>query len=158
MIERLLQQVGGSATTSDILEKRRNTMKSLLLFFVFALCVSGYDQSISGASPRSRKAESETDKANGPQCSESWADPMTFATMKNAKLVTNDEINFEKTKSDRIASQKIGKGLWHQVYHITYTKKSGETIEAITVHDASSEECSMTAVEVYVVSKHLSSE
>jgi hypothetical protein len=41
------------------------------------------------------------------------------------------------------------------VYEVTYVKKSGEDIEAIAIHDASTEECSMTGVDVYVISKHL---
>ena len=80
---------------------------------------------------------------------------MTFVHLKNAGLVDNRDIDWSNIKTVRIASEKIGKGLWRQVYHITFTKTSGETIEAIAVHDASFEECSMTGVDVYVVSKHL---
>jgi len=68
------------------------------------------------------------------------------------------DLDFSKTKTVRVASQKIGKDLWHQVYQVTFTKTSGETLEAIVVHDASTEECSMTGVEVFVVSKHLNQE
>ena len=67
----------------------------------------------------------------------------------------NSSIDFSKTKAVRLASQGIGKDLWRQVYDVTYTKKSGDTIEAIAVHDASTEECSMTGVDVYVISRHL---
>lgn len=74
---------------------------------------------------------------------------------KNAGLIDNSSIDFSRTKTVRLASQKIGKDLWHQVYDVTYTKKSGEAIEAIAIHDASSEECSMTGVDVCVISKHL---
>jgi len=54
-----------------------------------------------------------------------------------------------------LASEQIGKDLWHQVYHIEFTKKSGDTIDAIAIHDASTEECSMTGVEVFLISRHL---
>lgn len=80
---------------------------------------------------------------------------MAFTHMKNAGLIDNSSIDFSKTRTVRLASQKIGKDLWHQVYDVTYTKKSGEAIEAIAIHDASSEECSMTGVDVCVISKHL---
>ena len=81
---------------------------------------------------------------------------MTFVHLKNAGFVDNSSIiDRSKIKTVRIASEKIGKGLWRQVYHVTFMKTSGETIEAIAVHDASLEECSMTGVDVYVVSKHL---
>jgi hypothetical protein len=37
-------------------------------------------------------------------------------------------------------------------------KKSGDAIDAIAVHDASQEECSMSGVEVFAVSDHLNPE
>lgn len=83
---------------------------------------------------------------------------MTFGYLKNAGLADNDNIDFNKTKTSRVASEKVGKNLWHQVYDVVFTKKSGEEVEAIAVHDASEEECSMSGVEVFVVSKHLNPE
>ncbi len=80
---------------------------------------------------------------------------MAFVHMKNAQLTDNRSIDFSKTKTVRLASEKIGKDLWHQVYRVTFTKNSGDKIEVIAVHDASSAECSMSGVEVYVVSGHL---
>ena len=100
-------------------------------------------------------AQSRSDAVHGPDCSGGWPTDMTFVHLKNAGLVDNRDIDWSNIKTVRIASEKIGKGLWRQVYHITFTKTSGETIEAIAVHDASFEECSMTGVDVYVVSKHL---
>jgi hypothetical protein len=83
---------------------------------------------------------------------------MAQATLKNAGLLTNEEIDFAKTKTVRLASENIAKDLWHQVYSVTFFKKSGGDLETIVIHDASMEECSMTAVQVLVVSKHLSSQ
>ena len=100
-------------------------------------------------------AQSQTEKTHGPDCSGGWPTNMTFVHLKNAGLTDNSSIDFSKTKTVRIASEKVGKDLWHQVYHVTFTKKSGDAIDAIAVHDASQEECSMTGVEVFVVSKHL---
>ena len=117
-------------------------MKSMLLAMVLALCFSSNDQSTD-------------EKVNGPDCSGGWPTDMTFVHMKNAGLVDNSSIDFSKTKTVRLASQKVGKDLWRQVYDVTYVKKSGDTLEAIAVHDASTEECSLTAVDVYVVSRHL---
>ncbi len=82
---------------------------------------------------------------------------MAFVLLKNAGLTDNDKIDFNKTKTARMASENVGKDLYHQVYDVIYTEKSGRTIETIAVHDASLEECSMTAVELYVVAQHLSS-
>ncbi len=92
---------------------------------------------------------------HGPDCSGGWPTNMSFVHMKNAGLVNNEDIDFSRTKTVRIASQKIGKDLWHQVYLVTFTKKPGGAIEAIAVHDASTQECSMTGVEVFVISKRL---
>ena len=117
-------------------------MKLQSLLIVLTLCVPAICQS---------KGE----KVNGPDCSGGWPTNMAFVHMKNAGLVKNRDIDFTKTKTVRLASQRIGKDLWHQVYSVTFTKTSGDTVEAIAVHDASTQECSMTGVEVLVVSKHL---
>jgi len=93
--------------------------------------------------------------ANGPNCSGGWPTDMTFVHLKNAGITDNDKIDFTKTRTVRLASEKIGKDLYHQVYDVKYTEKSGRVIEAIAVHDASQEECSMTGVDVFVVSQHL---
>jgi len=95
--------------------------------------------------------------AKDPDCTgvESWATSMAFVHLKNAGITDNGKLDFTKTKTVRLASEKIGKDLYRQVHHVTFTEKSGKTIEVITSNDASSEECSMSGVEVYVVSKRL---
>ncbi|SRR6266852_3463181 len=103
-------------------------------------------------------AQSRSDKTHGPDCSGSWPTNMTFVHMKNAGLVDNSSVDFSKTETVRIASEKMGKDLWHQVYHVTFIKKSGDAINAIAVHDASREECSLSGVEVFVLSAHLNPE
>jgi len=114
----------------------------LALLMTFAVCAPTFVQS---------KAA----KTGGPDCSGGWPTNMTFTHLKNAGLVDNSSVDFSKTKTLRVASEKIGKDLWHQVYRVVFTKNSAEVIEAIAIHYASSEECSMTGVEVFVVSKHL---
>ncbi|SRR5712692_1957767 len=93
-----------------------------------------------------------------PDCSGGWPTDMTFVHLKNAGITTNASVDFSKTKTVRLASEKIGKDLYHQVYLVTFTERSGKTIQAIAIHDASPEECSMTGVEVFVVSDHLNAE
>ena len=102
--------------------------------------------------------QSKAAKTGGPDCSGGWPTNMTFTHLKNAGLVDNSSVDFSKTKTVRLASEKIGKNLWHQVYDVTFMKTSGEVIEAIAIHDASREECSMSGVEVFVISKHLNPE
>ena len=92
-----------------------------------------------------------------PYCSstEAWATSMAFVHMKNAGLVTNETLDFERTSTVRLASQKIGPDLWRQVHYVSFLERSGRPHEAITVNDVSREECSMGGVEVYVVSRRL---
>ena len=91
---------------------------------------------------------------HGPDCKE-WPTNMAQAAMKNAGMLNYDEMDFTKTKIERLASEGMGKGLWHQVYLVTFFKRSGEEVQAVVVHDASKEECSMTEPQVFVVSKRL---
>ena len=92
-----------------------------------------------------------------PDCSgtERWATSMAFVHLKNARLTDKDALDFAKTKTERLASEQIGPDLFRQIHHIHFTEKSGRKIEVITVNDASSEECSMSGVQVYVISKSL---
>jgi hypothetical protein len=92
---------------------------------------------------------------HGPDCSGGWPTNMAQATLKNAGLLNYEEMDFTKTKTVRLASESLGKGLWHQVYLVTFFKRSGEEVQAVVVHDASKEECSMTEPQVFVVSKRL---
>jgi hypothetical protein len=120
-------------------------MKTMLLFVMLLISISAI-------------AQSQAEKTHGPDCSGGWPTNMAFVHLKNAGLADNYSVDFSKTKTERLASEKVGKDLWHQVYRVTFTEKSGDSIDTIAVHDASQEECSMTGVEVFVVSKHLNPE
>lgn len=88
-----------------------------------------------------------------PDCG-SWPENIALSHLENAGL-TNGRLDFAKTKVLRLASEPVGKNLWRQVHHVTFTEKSGKTIEVVTRNDASEQECSMSGVEVYVVSRRL---
>ncbi len=92
-----------------------------------------------------------------PECTgvERWPTSMAFVHLKNAGLTDNDKLDFSKTKTVRLASERIGKDLYRQIHHVVFTEKSGATIEVITASDASNEECSMSGVEVFVISRRL---
>jgi hypothetical protein len=92
-----------------------------------------------------------------PNCSGTgnWPASMAFVAMKNAKLVTNDQIDFSRTKVRRLTSEQVKKGLWRQVHLVQYYRKDGTVLEAITVSDASLDECSMGDVQTFVVSEKL---
>ena len=97
------------------------------------------------------------DPAKHPDCAGvgRWAASMAYVHLKNAGLVSPETVDFKKTTSVRFASQQIGKDLFHQVHLVTFTKKDGGVVQVITVNDASNDECSMSDVVVFVVSKKL---
>ncbi len=80
---------------------------------------------------------------------------MAFVHLKNAGLTDNGRLDFTKTKVALLASEKIGKDLYRQLHLVTFTQKTGEIIEVITSNDASRQECSMSGVQVFVISKRL---
>jgi hypothetical protein len=138
----------------------------MLVSITFVIALAGR-QIVVHANPRNPSAQSKIagsnhdangHGSNGPDCSGGWPTDMTFVLLKNAGITNNEKVDFSKTKTVRLASQKSGKDLYHQVYFVTLTEYSGRTIEAIAVHDASNEECSMTGIELFVVSQHINSE
>ena len=92
-----------------------------------------------------------------PDCSgvDSWATASAAVHLKNAKLIRNERLDFAKTRTDRIASERIGPDLYRQVHHIVFTEKTGRQLEVIVINDASTEECSMSGVQVFVISRSL---
>ena len=92
--------------------------------------------------------------AKSPDCA-SWPTNMALVHLKNAGLIDIPSVNEAQTKAVRLASEKIGKDLYQQVYDIIFHTRDGKTIEVITNSQASSEECSMSGVEIYVVSKKI---
>jgi hypothetical protein len=61
----------------------------------------------------------------------------------------------DKNEAIPVVIEKIGKDLYRQVYDITWYSKSGDQFRAITINDASSQECSVSGVTMYVVSRRI---
>jgi hypothetical protein len=95
--------------------------------------------------------------AKDPDCGgpNHWPAAMVFVAMKNAKIVTNDQIDFSRTRVTRIASEQIGPDLWRQVHLVQYFRRDGSALEAIAVSDSSQDECSMGDVKTFVISTKL---
>jgi hypothetical protein len=95
--------------------------------------------------------------AKDPDCAGTnrWPTAMAFGHLKNAGLTTNDKLDFTKTKTTLLATQRLGKDLYRQLHHVVFTEHSGTTIEVITSNNVSSVECSESGVVVYVISKRL---
>jgi len=73
----------------------------------------------------------------------------------NAGIIDRDKLDFTKTKTIRLASEQIGRDLYRQIHLVTFTEKDGNVVEVITSNEASNVECSMSSVEVFVISKRL---
>jgi len=100
-------------------------------------------------------AAAQVAKTHGPDCSGGWPTNMTQGLLKNDGQLKNEDFDLSKTTTIRLASERLNKDLWRQVYLVTFFKRSGESIQAVVMHDASAEECSMTGVQVFVVSKRI---
>jgi hypothetical protein len=92
-----------------------------------------------------------------PACShpDNWAAAMAQVHLKNAKLLNSESVDFSRTEVVLMASEKISKDLYRQIHLITFFEKTGHRIEVITSNEASSEECSMSSVQVFVISTRL---
>ena len=84
-----------------------------------------------------------------------WPAAMLFVAMKNAKIVTNDQIDFSRTQVTRIASEKIGPDLWRPVHIVQYFRRDGSALQAKAVSNSSQEDCSMGDVKTFVISAKL---
>lgn len=92
--------------------------------------------------------------AASPQCA-NWPVSMALVHLKNAGMIDPARLDEAKTRAVKLASEKIGKDLYREVYDITFDEKTGREVRVITSSEASSQECSMSGVDVYVVSRKL---
>ena len=93
--------------------------------------------------------------AKGPDC-DSWPMNMSEGWLQNAGIVDVINLDESKTKITLLASEKKAKGLYTQIYHFIFYDKIGNSYEIITNNDTSYEECSMTGVDIYLISKSVS--
>ena len=82
------------------------------------------------------------------------ADEHSVEPLKECRLGAPRASITRRPRQFALASEKIDKDLWRQVYDVKYEKTSGELLEAIVVHEASSDECSMGGGDVFLVSRH----
>ena len=95
--------------------------------------------------------------AQDPDCTgaDRYPTMMAVVRLRNAGITNSRPIDFAKIETIRLASERIGNDLYRQIHHITFIENSGNNIKVITNNDVSSEECSMSGVQVYVISQHL---
>ena len=94
--------------------------------------------------------------AKAPDC-HSWPMNMTKSWLKNANITDIYNLDESKTKITLLASEKKGKDLYTQIYHFIFYDKKGNTYEVITKSDSSYEECSISDVSSYLISKNYTS-
>ncbi|PIT07259.1 hypothetical protein BGI30_10570 [Snodgrassella alvi] len=83
----------------------------------------------------------------------SWPMNMAEAWMQNAKIVDIPSLDESKTKIKLLALGKKKKGLYTQIYHFVFYDRKGNSYEVITKNEASDDECSMSDVDSYLISK-----
>ena len=95
-----------------------------------------------------------------PDCTgaERWPAVMTFVHLKNAGILTNSDVDLDRTVVTRLASEEVSPGLFQQVHDVTYFRIEGTSLRVIAENRVSHEECSMSGVRVYVVSEVLGGE
>jgi hypothetical protein len=128
----------------------------IVVVFLQSWALAGIDSNIAAPGRDAQRSGTGRQPAS-PDCSgtDQWPARMAFVQLKNDGITDNSKLDFNKTKTTRLASERIGRDLFRQVHRITFSETSGKTIEVITVNDASNDECSMSSVDVYVVGKHL---
>ena len=95
--------------------------------------------------------------ANDPDCTgiDRWPTASTFMKLKAAGLIKSSEVDHQRTKTVRLASEKISQNRYRQVHEITFFEKTGRRVDVIANSVVSSDECSESDVEVFVISKRL---
>jgi len=87
----------------------------------------------------------------------SWPTNMAIVQMKNAGITTPARLDESKTKAVLLMLENIEPGLSRQIHEITFHEKTGREFQVITENYAGREECSMSSVSVWVVSRKLGS-
>ncbi|MCQ8277548.1 hypothetical protein NFI95_03665 [Acetobacteraceae bacterium KSS8] len=90
-----------------------------------------------------------------PKC-DHWPEMIAMAALKNAGLLDPAKVDQQAIKATLLAAQPMANGRYKEIYDIVYVSKTGETVaEVITSNVASDEECSVSDVSTFVVSRHL---
>lgn len=99
-------------------------------------------------------------QANDSYCSSihSFATSTAYVVLKNMNAINPENVDYNRTQTILLSSQKIGDDLYKEIHHIIFYKKNGKPIEVITINDTSSEECSMSGVDIYLINKKISND
>lgn len=95
--------------------------------------------------------------AADPDCTapDRWQTSSTLVKLQAAGVVQSVDLDLPRTRTTRLASELEAGGRYRQIHETTFVTKSGRKVRVITSSLASTEECSESGVEVFVISKHL---
>ncbi len=93
--------------------------------------------------------------AQHPKCDlpTSWASNMAYVYLVNNSIFEKSDVLHDNTLVVRMASERVGADVYRQIHHVTFELKSGQKAEVITSNEASSEECSLGAVDVFLIDR-----
>jgi hypothetical protein len=109
-------------------------------------------QPIAAATPPRDVALRDT-AGEAPDCA-SWPRSAAYVNLKNAGHLVDEA----HAHVERLASERTGPDLYRQVYYMSFADSAGVPVEVVTVSDASHSECSMSGVQVYVISRVIGDE
>jgi len=94
----------------------------------------------------------------GPDLSGSWPTTKTMGVLEDAGLLKHEDVDETATRTRRLASERLSKYMWHQLYFVTFKLRSGDTVSAIADIDYSPIADMNMGPVVYAVSKVLQPE
>ena len=96
-------------------------------------------------------------QAGSPECDgpDSWAARMAYVHLKNSGLTDDGALDFSRTRVFLLSSEEIGPDRYRQIHRVIFTNKTGQALQVLTSNEASSQECSMSGVHVFVISTQL---
>lgn len=83
----------------------------------------------------------------------SWPENMAETWLKNKHIVDISQLNPAQTKISLLASEKKANGVNTDIYHFVFFDRKGNKYEVITRSDSSQEECSMSEVDIFLISQ-----
>jgi hypothetical protein len=76
-------------------------------------------------------AQPKVGSRTGPDLSGSWPTTMALGVLQDNGLIPKGQINVAATWTHRLASERLSKNMWHQLYLVRYKLPSGEEVSAI---------------------------
>ncbi|MDW6002753.1 hypothetical protein [Vibrio mangrovi] len=81
-----------------------------------------------------------------------WPMNMAKIWLQDKKIVNEDELNEDRTQFKLLASETMKNAQYTDVYLFSFFDKTGKEYDVITQNISSDEECSISDVNIYMVS------